>query len=139
MAPGMMVPRGRRSQTRYATQGMKFTHRRLPETARGDIDRTFGHAEAAQSAVDYIVQNELSDFVLLGHSYGGFIISKMAEALPDRIRRLVYWNAFVLMDAESIESVSPPPYKEMMDSIVASGAYAPGGVKLPFPSGERHS
>ncbi len=98
----------------------------------GDIDRTVGHAEAVQSAVDYINNNDLSDFILLGHSYGGSVISKIAEAMPDRIRRLIYWNAFVLMDGESVESVSPPPYKEMMDGIEASGVYGPGGVKLPF-------
>jgi len=98
-----------------------------------EVDRTIGHAEAVQSAVDYLNENELSDFVLLGHSYGGSIISKVAEAMPDRIRRLVYWNAFVLMDGESIEDVSPPHYKAMMDGIVASGADGEGAVKLPFP------
>ena len=99
----------------------------------GDIDRTIGHADAVKSAVDYVLAEDLTDFVLLGHSYGGSIISKMAEAFPDRIRRLVYWNAFVLQDGESVSSVSPPHYGQLMDDIVASGAYGPGGVKLPFP------
>lgn len=98
-----------------------------------DIDRTIGHADAVASAVSFVETNALSDFVLLGHSYGGSIISKMAEAFPDRIRRLVYWNAFVLEDGESISSVSPPHYDEMMQGIVASGAYGAGAVKLPFP------
>jgi len=98
-----------------------------------DVDRTIGHAEAVQSAIDYVNEQNISDFVLLGHSYGGSIISKMAEEMPDRIRRLIYWNAFVLKDGESIEDVSPPPYKVMMDGIVASGAFGPGAVKLPFP------
>jgi pimeloyl-ACP methyl ester carboxylesterase len=98
----------------------------------GDIDRTVGHIEAVQSVIDYINENDLSDFVLLGHSYGGSIISKVAEAMPDKIRRLIYWNAFVLMDGESVQSVSPPYYKDMMESIVASGDYGPGAVKLPF-------
>jgi len=98
-----------------------------------EVDRTISHAEAVQSAVDYLNKHDLNDFVLLGHSYGGTIISKVAEAMPDRVRRLIYWNAFVLTDNESIESVSPPPYKEMMDGIVASGAYGEGAVKLPFP------
>ena len=53
--------------------------------------------------------------------------------MPDRIRRLAYWNAFVLMDGESIESVSPPHYGQMMDAIVGLGEYGPGAVKLPFP------
>ena len=78
-------------------------------------------------------EEDLTDFVLLGHSYGGTIISRMAEEMPERIRRLVYWNAFVLNDGESIESVSPPHYKQLMDSIAASGAHGPGAVKLPFP------
>ena len=98
-----------------------------------DIDRTVGHADAAASAVDYVLGEELTDFVLLGHSYGGTVISRMAEELPDRIRRLVYWNAFVLEDGESIEAVSPPHYKGLMDSIAESGTYGPGAVKLPFP------
>ncbi len=98
-----------------------------------DIDRTVGHSDAVKSAVDYVVENDLKDFVLLGHSYGGTIISRMAEELPDRVRRLIYWNAFVLNDGESIEAVSPPHYKQLMDSIASSGAYGPGAVKLPFP------
>ena len=99
----------------------------------GDVDRTVTHADAVRSAADYIEENDLTDFVLLGHSYGGTILSKLAEAMPDRIRRLVYWNAFVLADGESIESVSPPHYGQLMDAIIASGEYGPGAVKLPFP------
>ena len=98
-----------------------------------EVDRTVGHADAVASAIDYVLGEDLSDFVLLGHSYGGTVISRMAEELPDRIRRLVYWNAFALEDGESIESVSPPHYKGLMDSIAGSGAYGPGAVKLPFP------
>ena len=105
----------------------------LAGNGRGDVDRTVGHADAVHSAVTYLNEHNLSDFVLLGHSYGGTIVSKVAEAMPDRIRRLVYWNAFVLMDGESIDSVSPPHYGQMMDGIVASGQYGPGAVKLPFP------
>ena len=105
----------------------------LAGNGRDNVDRTVTHADAVQSAVTYLDENDLTDFVLLGHSYGGTIISKLAEVMPDRIRRLVYWNAFVLMDGESIESVSPPHYNQLMDSIVASGEYGPGAVKLPFP------
>ena len=48
-----------------------------------DIDRTIGHDVATASAVAYIEQNELSDIVLVGHSYGGTIIS----AVPRRSAR----------------------------------------------------
>ncbi len=98
-----------------------------------DVDRTVGHAEAAASAIDYVASRDLKDFVLLGHSYGGTIVSRMAEEMPDRIRRLIYWNAFVLNDGESVEAVSPPLYGELMRNILESGDYGPGAVKLPFP------
>jgi len=96
-----------------------------------DIDRTIGHAEATRSAVGYIEDNGLEDFVLVGHSYGGTIISAVAEAIGERIRRLVYWNAFVLLDGESIDDVSPPHYKAMLDGVTAERG--DGACVLPFP------
>lgn len=105
----------------------------LAGNGKGDVDRTVAHDDAVRSAAAWLDDAGLSDFVLLGHSYGGTIVSRLAEAMPDRIRRLVYWNAFVLADGESIESVSPPHYAQLMASIVASGEYGPGAVKLPFP------
>ena len=95
-----------------------------------DIDRTIGHDVATASAVAYIEQNDLSDIVLVGHSYGGTIISAVAEAIGERIRRLVYWNAFVLLDGESIDDVSPPHYKDMMDGSAAQRG--DGSCVLPF-------
>ena len=95
-----------------------------------DIDRTIGHDVATASAVTYIEQNNLSDIVLVGHSYGGTIISAVAEAIGERIRRLVYWNAFVLLDGESIDDVSPPHYKDMMDGSAAERG--DGACVLPF-------
>ena len=44
---------------------------------------------------------ELSDIVLCGHSYGGCVISGVADRIPDRIRALVYLDAFVLEDGET--------------------------------------
>ena len=105
----------------------------------GHIDRTIGHAEAAQSAIDYINQHNLTDFVLLGHSYGGTIISKVAEAMPTRIRRLVYWNAFVLQDGESIDDVSPPAYKAMMDGVLSRVSTAPAESNCRSPFGAKPS
>jgi alpha-beta hydrolase superfamily lysophospholipase len=40
------------------------------------------HAESTRSIVDFIVDNGLTDIVLVGHSYGGTIISKVAESIP---------------------------------------------------------
>jgi pimeloyl-ACP methyl ester carboxylesterase len=40
--------------------------------------------------------------VLLGHSRGGAVISRVAELVPGSIRRLVYLSAYLLPDGESV-------------------------------------
>ncbi len=50
---------------------------------------------------------ELSDVVLCGHSYGGAVISGVADRVPDRIGALVYLDAFVLQNGQSVQDVLP--------------------------------
>lgn len=95
-----------------------------------NVDKNVNHADCTRSIVDYIVAHELQDFVLLGHSYGGTIISKVAEAVPERIRRLVYWNAFVLKDGESLNDATPPHYQALFNQIAS--ASGDNTVMLPF-------
>jgi pimeloyl-ACP methyl ester carboxylesterase len=45
---------------------------------------------------------DLGDVVLVGHSYGGMVISGVAERVGGRVRRLVYLDAFVPEDAQSL-------------------------------------
>ncbi len=65
-------------------------------------NRSVSHAQCTKSIVDFIVGKSHSDIVLLGHSFGGTIISKVAEAIPERIRRLIFQNGFVLQDGNSL-------------------------------------
>lgn len=95
------------------------------------VDKRVNHAQCTQSIIDYITQHDLKDFVLLGHSYGGTIISKVVEAVAERVRRLVYWNAFVLQDGESLNDNVPPHYRALFDGI--AGATPDGSVMMPFP------
>lgn len=93
--------------------------------------KTIGLDEAIQSIVDYLVENNLSDVILMGHSYGGMIITGVADRVGDRIRRLVYWNAFVPNDGESLNDMVPPDYVPLFDAITAERG--DGSVVLPFP------
>ena len=52
--------------------------------------------------VNTILYEDLRDIVLVGHSYGGMVISGVADRVPDRIRRLVYLDAMVPNDGESV-------------------------------------
>jgi pimeloyl-ACP methyl ester carboxylesterase len=93
--------------------------------------KTVGLAEAIRSIVDYLAENGLKDVILVGHSYGGMIITGVADQAPDRIRRLVYWNAFVPNNDESLNDMVPPQYVTLFDAIAAERG--DGSVVLPFP------
>lgn len=55
--------------------------------------------------VNMILFEDLHDITLVGHSYGGMVITGVADRVPDRIRRLIYVDAFVPEDGESVESI----------------------------------
>ena len=90
-----------------------------------------GLPEAIQSIVDYLAEHDLKDIVLVGHSYGGMVITGVADAAANRIRRLVYWNAFVPNNGECLNDMVPPHYRGLFDAIHAERG--DGSVVLPFP------
>jgi pimeloyl-ACP methyl ester carboxylesterase len=56
--------------------------------------------------VNVILFENLKDIILVGHSYGGMVITGVAERVPERIKKLVYLDAFVPEDGESIMSIA---------------------------------
>jgi pimeloyl-ACP methyl ester carboxylesterase len=93
--------------------------------------RTTGLPEAIASIIDFLIAQDLHNVVLVGHSYGGMIITGVADRVSDRIRRLVYWNAFVPNDGESVFDMLP---SELIGAFSAAAAEREdGAVVLPFP------
>jgi pimeloyl-ACP methyl ester carboxylesterase len=68
----------------------------------------------------------LSDVVLCGHSYGGTIISGVAEALPQAIRSIVFLDAFVPRNGEAVQDLTGPAVKE-----AAQAAQQRGDIAIP--------
>jgi pimeloyl-ACP methyl ester carboxylesterase len=95
------------------------------------VSKAVSHAQSIQSILDFIVQSNLTEIVLLGHSYGGTIISKVVEQIPDRIKRLIFWNAFVLNDGECLNDNVPPHYRALFDQM--ANASSDNTVMMPFP------
>jgi pimeloyl-ACP methyl ester carboxylesterase len=60
-----------------------------------------------------ILWEELSDVVLCGHSYGGAVISGVADRIPDRVGALVYLDAFVLQNGQSVQDVLPAGQQQL--------------------------
>jgi pimeloyl-ACP methyl ester carboxylesterase len=48
---------------------------------------------------------ELSDVILCGHSYGGMVITGVADRMADRIKALVYLDAFVPQHGDSLNGL----------------------------------
>jgi pimeloyl-ACP methyl ester carboxylesterase len=51
--------------------------------------------------------NDLDAFVLVGHSYGGFVITGVAEQLGGRIASIVYLEAFIPKDRQCFTDLAP--------------------------------
>ena len=83
--------------------------------------------------VNLIRCEELTDVVLCGHSYGGAVISGVADRIPDRIGALVYLDAFVLESAQSLFDAQPA---ELRNELIEAAREAGQGWKVPPFSAE---
>jgi len=84
--------------------------------------------------VNMIVFENLNDIVLVGHSYGGMVITGVADRIPERIRKLIYLDALLPVDGESVFTALPKN-REGMRSMEKDGMIVPSWVKAdqPFP------
>jgi pimeloyl-ACP methyl ester carboxylesterase len=77
-----------------------------------------------------VVESEaLKDVILVGHSYGGMVITGVADRLADRIRQLVYFDAFLPDDGTSAFDFIGP--EGTLHNIAGAGTC--GGVGVPPP------
>jgi pimeloyl-ACP methyl ester carboxylesterase len=83
--------------------------------------------------LNVIAFENLRDVVLVGHSYGGMVITGVADRIPDRIRRLVYVDAILPEDGESlVAAVRATSIANRVGSMLESaknGAIVPSWVK----------
>jgi pimeloyl-ACP methyl ester carboxylesterase len=63
---------------------------------------------------------DLRDIVLLGHSYGGMVATGVADRARDRVARLVYLDAFVPRDGQSLLDLNEPA-RERMRTLARQG------------------
>jgi pimeloyl-ACP methyl ester carboxylesterase len=75
---------------------------------------------------------DLSDVVLCGHSYGGCVISGVADRIPERIRALVYLDAFILDSGENLVQHLPEAQYEAM--LQAAQVFGDGWKVSPIPA-----
>ena len=78
--------------------------------------------------VSVIEVEELEDVVLAGHSYGGLVITGVADRVSERLKALVYVDAYVPKDGEGMLDLSLPARR---DTILALAREQGDGWRVP--------
>ena len=84
-----------------------------------------------EDLVQHLATEDLTDAILVGHSFGGNAISGAAERLPGRIAGLVYLDAQIVEGGETPISCAAP---EAAAAREAAAQAHDGGLSLPPPS-----
>jgi pimeloyl-ACP methyl ester carboxylesterase len=74
----------------------------------------------------------LSNVVLCGHSYGGMVVTGVADAVPDKVAAVVYLDAFVPEDGDSTMSL----VSKERQAMILRDAEAYGGDAAAAPAVE---
>lgn len=84
--------------------------------------------ETVQAVVDLIEGRGLSDVILVGHSFGGAVVQLAALRVPGRLRRLVFYNAYVIEHGRSVFSYVPGSVAGAFQALASPD----GTLTLPF-------
>lgn len=84
-----------------------------------------------QDIVNVIRYEDLDNVLLVGHSYGGVVITGVAERVPERISNMIYVDALVPNDGDSVAALfgDAPVVAELTQLANEFGE----GWKIPFP------
>ncbi|SEO88287.1 alpha/beta fold hydrolase [Paenibacillus sp. OV219] len=97
-----------------------------------DPNTNVTHGMLSKAVADFIIGHNLQDVILVGHSFGGSVVQKAAELLPDRLKRMVFMDGFVVGDGESLADQFPPAARSGFEQLrKASGAN--DTIMLPYP------
>ena len=60
-----------------------------------------------QDVANVLFYEDLTDVVLIGHSYGGMVATGVADRVSERIRKVIYLDAFVPRNGQSVRDLAP--------------------------------
>lgn len=88
-------------QTVYAVSLPGVGERADELTSETDLD---AHIDAV---ADFVAERDLYDVILVGHSYGGMVITGTADRVPNRIKNIVYLDAVHPATGQSLLEAQP--------------------------------
>ena len=93
------------------------------------LSRDIGLDTHVADVTNLMIWEDFRDVVLVGHSYGGVVARHVVDQMPDRIRLLVYVDAFVPDNGKAVFDYLPDRGKSFRDLAMADG----DGWKIPPP------
>jgi pimeloyl-ACP methyl ester carboxylesterase len=72
--------------------------------------------------VNVMKWERLTDVVLCGHSYGGFVVSGVAEQMASAIRSIVFLDAFLPNDGDTTQNLTSTAVQDAIRAALQSGA-----------------
>ena len=86
-----------------------------------------------EDVVNHIVFENLYNIVLVGHSFAGSVISGVADRLKDRIQKLIYFDAMILIDGQKPFDITP---KETVEQRIELAKKFGNNISIPAPSAD---
>ncbi len=74
-----------------------------------------------EDVTNMLFYEDLSDVVLVGHSYAGMVITGVATKQPQRLSHLVYFDAYIPSKGESEIDLWPPDVQARARADIAKG------------------
>jgi pimeloyl-ACP methyl ester carboxylesterase len=99
---------------------------RLPGASRAGIR----HDDYVDSVIRFIEGRDLRDVVLVGHSFGGSVVSRVSQVIPERLKRLVFHTAFVVADGASVNDEFPDDQTALFEAAARDSP--DGTVECPW-------
>jgi pimeloyl-ACP methyl ester carboxylesterase len=114
---------------RIRAEGHHVVTPTLPGLTDGADPREHTLADVVDAVVRTVEDQDLRDVTLIGHSWGGYPITGAAPRLAGRLRKLIYWSAFVPAVGRSLFDEVPPEYQ----GLFAAQAEASGNNSVTLP------
>ena len=86
-----------------------------------------------EDVVNHIVFENLNNIILVGHSFAGSVISGVADKLKDRIQKLIYFDAMILIDGQKPFDITP---KETVEQRIELAKKFGNNISIPAPNAD---
>jgi pimeloyl-ACP methyl ester carboxylesterase len=87
-----------------------------------------------EDIVAVLETEDLTDVILIGHSYGGMVATAVADRARARVAKLVYLDAFVPTDGQAVFDLVPPDIAAKMRAGAQASESGYGIPANPMPS-----